>query len=142
MEPSILKSVKKILGLAPDYTPFDLDVITHINASFSILNQLGVGPEEGFAIEDDSEEWDDFDVPSNQLQLVKTYIYLKCRILFDPPGTSFLLQSSENQLKEYEWRLNTFREGTLLPEEEVAFLNETAANSTRLHRAYQRKTME
>lgn len=142
MEPSILKSVKKILGLAPDYTPFDLDIITHINASFSILNQLGVGPEEGFFIEDADAEWDDYDVPENQLQLVKTYLYLKCRIIFDPPGTSFLLKSAEDQIHEYEWRLNTFREGTLIPEEEVAFLNDTAANSTRLHRAYQRQTLE
>lgn len=142
MEPSILKSTKKILGLAADYTPFDLDIITHINASFSILNQLGVGPAEGFFIEDDSAEWDDFEVPENQLHLVKTYIFLKCRILFDPPGTSFLVKSAEDQIREYEWRLNTFREGTLIPEEEVAFLNETAANSTRLHRAYQRQTLE
>lgn len=142
LETSILKSTKKILGLAPDYTPFDLDVITHINASFSILNQLGVGPEEGFLIEDESEEWDDFEVPENQRQLVKTYVFLKVKILFDPPGTSFLLKSSEDQIKEYEWRLNTFREVELLPEEEVEFLHETAANSTRLHRAYQRKTLE
>lgn len=142
METSILKSTKKILGLAPDYTPFDLDIITHINASFTILNQLGVGPTEGFFIEDDSEEWDDFDFPENQLHLVKTYVFLKVKILFDPPGTSFLLKSSEDQIKEYEWRLNTFREMTMIPEEEVEFLNETAANSTRLHRAYQRQALE
>lgn len=116
MEASILKSTKKVLGLAPDYTPFDLDVITHINASFSLLNQLGVGPVEGFFIEDESAVWGDFVVPANQLNLVKTYIYLKCRILFDPPGTSFLLKSSEDQIKEYEWRLNTFRECALIEE--------------------------
>src|SRR4051812_15424370 len=142
VEPSILKSTKKILGLAPDYTPFDLDIITHINATFSILNQLGIGPSEGFSIEDESEEWDDYDVPEPQRHLVKTYMFLKCRILFDPPGTSFLVKSSEDQIREYEWRLNTFREGSLVPEEEVDFLNETAANSTRLHQAYQRQTME
>jgi hypothetical protein len=117
MEESILKSTKKILGLDAAYTPFDLDIITHINAAFSILNQLGVGPREGYAIEDESDTWDEFPIPPNQLQLVKTYIYLKVRVLFDPPGTSFLLESANNQLKEYEWRLNVFREVELLPEE-------------------------
>jgi hypothetical protein len=138
METSILKSTKKVLGLDPDYTPFDQDVITHINASFSSLNQLGVGPEAGFFIEDDSAEWDDYEVPEIQLQLIKTYIYLKCRILFDPPGTSFHLKASEDQIKEYEWRLNTMREEFTIPEEEVAFLHESAANVAPLHREYQR----
>lgn len=140
METSILNSTKKVLGLGSDYTPFDPDIITHINASFSILNQLGVGPIEGFNIEDDSSEWDEFGVPDNQLSLVKTYVYLKAKILFDPPGTSFLLKSSEDQIKEYEWRLNTFREETTLPEEEVAFLHEQARTSSRLHRDYVRGT--
>lgn len=121
MEESILNSTKKILGLDADYTPFDLDVITHINAAFSILNQLGVGPEEGFYISDEGAMWDDFDVPNNQLHLVKTYVYLKVRMLFDPPPTSFLLDTYNNQIKEYEWRLNTFRECALPPDvEEIA----------------------
>lgn len=115
MEESILKSTKKILGLAEDYTPFDLDVITHINAAFSILDQLGVGPVDGFSIYDDTAVWDDFVVPPNQLHLVKTYIYLKVRYLFDPPTTSFLLEAANNQIKEYEWRLNVFREWALDP---------------------------
>lgn len=122
MEESILNSTKKILGLEPSYTPFDQDVITHINAAFSILNQLGVGPVEGFSILDDGPVWAEFDVPQNQLNLIKTYVFLKVRILFDPPGTSFLLESAENQIKEYEWRLNTFREVELppfVPPEEV-----------------------
>jgi hypothetical protein len=115
MEESILTSTKKILGLSQDYTVFDLDIITHINAAFSILDQLGVGPEGGFAIEDESVSWTDFQVPSNQLQLVKTYIFLKVRILFDPPATSFLIQAATDQIKEYEWRLNVFREVELEP---------------------------
>lgn len=110
MEESILTSTKKILGLTEDYVTFDLDVITHINAAFSVLHQLGVGQVEGFAIEDASAVWEDFVAPSNQLHLVKTYIYLKVRVAFDPPGTSFLLESANSQIKEYEWRLNTFRE--------------------------------
>lgn len=115
MEESILISTKKILGLNEDYTVFDLDIITHINAAFSILNQLGVGPAEGFAIEDESEEWRDYPVPLNQLQLVKTYVFLKVRILFDPPATSFLINAANDQIKEYEWRLNVFREVDLEP---------------------------
>jgi len=128
MEESILKSTKKILGLAEDYTPFDLDVITHINAAFSILNQLGVGYEDGFWIEDEATVWDDYGVPANQLHLVKTYVYLKVRSLFDPPATSYLIEATNNQIKEYEWRLNVFREWALdptdpmveLPDDEVA----------------------
>jgi hypothetical protein len=115
MEESILTSTKKILGLDQGYTIFDLDIITHINAAFSILNQLGVGPEEGFFIEDETAVWDDFPVPLNQESLVKTYIFLKVRILFDPPQTSFLIQAATDQIKEYEWRLNVFREVALPP---------------------------
>ncbi|MET0786503.1 MAG: hypothetical protein ABWY25_07355 [Paenisporosarcina sp.] len=115
MEESILNSTKKILGLDADYTPFDLDVITHINAAFSILNQLGVGPEEGFSIDDDTAVWGDFSCPPNQLHLVKTYVYLKVRLLFDPPATSYLIEAANQQIKEYEWRLNIFREWALDP---------------------------
>lgn len=122
MEESILDSTKKILGLGPDYTPFDLDVMTHINAAFSILNQLGVGPEDGFSISSNQTLWRDYDVPNNQLHLVKTYIYLKVRILFDPPTTSFLLDTYNNQIKEYEWRINTFREVALAPVVEETIL--------------------
>jgi hypothetical protein len=113
MEESILLSTKKILGLGNEYTPFDLDVITHINAAFSILNQLGIGPEEGYFISDETNLWTEFVAPDNQLNLVKTYVFLKVRILFDPPSTSFLLETYDNQIKEYEWRLNIMRENEL-----------------------------
>lgn len=110
MEESILISTKKVLGISEDYTVFDLDIITHINAAFSILNQLGVGQDEGFFIDDESATWDQFLVPLNQLNLVKTYVILKVRMLFDPPATGFVTTAMENQIKEYEWRLNVFRE--------------------------------
>lgn len=110
MEESILTSTKKILGLAEEYTAFDLDVLTHLNAAFSILDQLGVGPEGGFFIDDAATTWDDYLVPPNQLHLVKTYVYLKVRNTFDPPTTSFLIDAMDKQIKEYEWRLNVFRE--------------------------------
>jgi hypothetical protein len=116
MEESILKSTKKILNLADDYTPFDLDIITHINAAFSVLDQLGVGPEGGFSIVDDTTLWSEYTAPPNQLQLVKTYVYLKVRLVFDPPATSFLIESMNKQILEYEWRLNVLRERELYPE--------------------------
>lgn len=115
MESSILTSTKKVLGIADDYTVYDLDIINFINAAFSILNQLGVGPVEGFMIEDASTEWEEFNIPMNQLNLVRTYVFLKARILFDPPSTSFLIEASTKQIEEYEWRLSTFREWALDP---------------------------
>lgn len=123
MEESILKSTKKILGLDAAYTAFDLDVITHINAAFSILDQLGVGPLDGFSIEDDTTGWSEYVAPPNQLHLIKTYVYLKVRLLFDPPSTSFLINAYEEQLKEYEWRLNVMRE-VLIPPFEPTFPEE------------------
>lgn len=111
MENSILISTKKILGIAADQDVFDLDVITHINAAFSTLYQLGVGPEAGFAIEDDTKTWDDF--IAGDISIVnacKTYVYLRTRLLFDPPPTSFALQSMKEQLAEYEWRISILRE--------------------------------
>ena len=114
MEQSILTSTKKILGISEDYTVFDLDIITHINTAFSTLTQLGVGPIEGFMIEDASEVWTDFDPidDDRQYNAVKSYIFLRVRMLFDPPTTSYLITASEKQLQELEWRLNTYREET------------------------------
>lgn len=111
MESRILTSTKKILGVGANYTAFDLDIITHINDVFSSLNQLGIGPLGGFAIEDDSAVWEDLELPLNQLNMVKTYVFLKVRMLFDPPTTSFLIDAMNNQIREHEWRLSIFREG-------------------------------
>lgn len=115
MESSILTDIKKKLGLAKEYTVFDEDVVTYINAAFSSLNQLGVGPVDGFMIEDDGAEWEEFDVPMNQLNLVKLYVALKARMAFDPPQTSFHISAMNEQIAEYEWRLNVFREVALDP---------------------------
>lgn len=122
MEQSILISTKKILGIAEDYTVFDLDIITHINTAFSTLAQLGVGPARGFMIEDETAEWADFindypqsyELPSDDLQYnsVKSYVFLKVRQLFDPPQTSYLISATQKQIEELEWRLNTHREET------------------------------
>lgn len=118
MEPSILVSTKKILGLTKEYTAFDLDIITHINAAFIVLMQLGVGPITGFSIESHEETWEDYLVPSHHLSLAKTYVFLKVKLLFDPPGTSYLIEAINKQIEELEFRLNIFHE-TELPEEEV-----------------------
>lgn len=112
MEQSILISTKKILGIAEDYTIFDLDIITHINTAFSTLTQLGVGPAEGFMIEDDTKVWTDFIADDLQYNSVKTYVFLRVRQLFDPPSTSYLITAVDNQIKELEWRLNVHREDT------------------------------
>lgn len=110
MDTSILNSTKKILGIAEDYTAWDLDIITHINSAFTTLNQLGIGPSEGFMIEDESSEWDEFSDSDTLLNSVKQYIFLKVRSIFDPPPTSYLVESMERQIHEHESRLSMMRE--------------------------------
>jgi hypothetical protein len=107
---SILTSVKKLLGIDESYTAFDPDILMHINTAFGTLNQLGIGPTDGFEIEDDTPTWDDFqtDVRMNG---VKTYVVLRVRLLFDPPTTSYAIEAMKNQVQELEWRLNVVREG-------------------------------
>lgn len=112
METSILSSVKKILGIAEDYTAFDEDIIMHINTAFSTLTQLGVGPSEGFMIEDEDAVWGDFIGDDFQFNAVKSYVGLRVRMLFDPPSTSYLITAMENQIRELAWRLSTHREET------------------------------
>ena len=104
---SILTSIKKMLGLTAEYTHFDPELIMHINSAFTDLHQLGVGPSEGFVIEDDLSVWTDFIPNITKLQSVKSYIYLKVKLLFDNSTlTSAVMASMERQIKEYEWRLN------------------------------------
>lgn len=112
MEQSILTSTKKILGIAEDYTVFDLDIITHINTAFSTLTQLGVGPATGYMIEDAANLWSEFIIDDLQNNAVKSYVFLRVRMLFDPPTTSYLITASEKQIQELEWRLNAHREET------------------------------
>ena len=103
---SILTSIKKLLGIDEEYTQFDSDIIMHINSVFLNLTQLGVGPSEGFQIEDDSDTWEDFIGDSNQLQAVKLYVYLKVKLLFDPPLSSSVIESMNRMITDLEWRLN------------------------------------
>lgn len=112
MPQSILTSTKKTLGLAEADTSFDVDIVMHINTVLSTLNQLGIGPAEGFMIEDAADTWDAFIGNDLRLNPVKTYTYLRVRLLFDPPGTSYAFDSMKEQIRELEWRLNVHREGS------------------------------
>ena len=103
---SILSSIKKLLGIADEYTVFDSDIIMHINSVFFVLNQLGVGPPDGFSIQDKTAVWDDFIPCGANLEAVKSYVYLKVRLLFDPPQSSALTEAIDRQISEFEWRLN------------------------------------
>lgn len=110
MSDSILTSTKKVLNLDESYTAFDQDIIMHINSVFSTLNQLGVGPETGFMIEDEAATWDDFLGTDLRLNHVKSYMYLRVRMLFDPPTTAHHVAAMEKQIEELAWRMNVQRE--------------------------------
>lgn len=103
---SILNSIKKLLGLTEEYEQFDPDIIMHINSVFMILTQLGVGPKEGFSIRDSSSVWTDFIPENSNLESVKSYVYLKVRLLFDPPLSSVVTEAINRQINELEWRIN------------------------------------
>lgn len=107
---SILTSIKKLLGITEEYNQFDPDIIMHINSVFMILTQLGVGPAEGFSIEDDTAVWTDFIQDVKKLESVKTYIYLKVKLAFDPPLSSAVIESMNRLINELEWRLNVAAE--------------------------------
>lgn len=109
---SILTSIKKLLGIAEDYTDFDIDIIIYINSALSILNQLGVGPAEGFTIRDASTTWDQYISDRSKIEYVKTYVYMKVRLIFDPPGSSALVTAMQEQVKELEFRLNVAADQT------------------------------
>ena len=103
---SILTSIKKLLGITEEYTHFDADLIMHINSVFMILNQLGVGPAEGFYIEDKTIYWEDFVSDPTQLQAIKSYMHLKVKLLFDPPASGTIMECYKQMINELEWRLN------------------------------------
>ena len=102
---SILTSIKKLLGIAEEYTHFDADIVMHINTVFMILTQLGVGPSQGFSIKDETSVWDDFIPDNNRFESVKSYIHLKVKLLFDPPVSSAVVESTNRIISELEWRL-------------------------------------
>lgn len=103
---SILTSIKKLLGVTEEYKHFDVDIIIAINTVFSTLNQLGVGPIGGFSIQDELANWSDY-IPDNEarLELVKTYMHLRVRLIFDPPTSSSVMESYNRIISELEWRI-------------------------------------
>lgn len=102
---SILTSIKKMLGVEAEYTHFDPDIIMHINTVFFELNRIGVGPEEGFMIEDDTTTWLDYIPDQAKFEAVKTYVYIKVKLVFDPPSSSAAVASLERMADKLEWRL-------------------------------------
>lgn len=106
MNESILTSIKKLLGITEEYTHFDADIIIHINTVFMTLHQMGVGPEEGYRITDESDVWDDYIEEDDNLEAVKTYVYLKVKMIFDPPQGGATAEAYRQTISELEWRLN------------------------------------
>ena len=107
---SILTSIKKLLGIDEEYEHFDSDIIMHINSVFMILNQLGVGPTEGFSIKDKTATWEDFVTDLTKVEAIKSYVYLKVKLLFDPPLSSSVMESINRTISELEWRINVAAE--------------------------------
>lgn len=103
---SILTSIKKLLGITEEYEHFDADIVMHINSAFSVLTQLGVGPENGFSIEDSGADWSGFLNDNRRLEFIKTYVYLKVKLGFDPPVSSAAIEAINRQISELEWRIN------------------------------------
>ena len=110
---SILTSIKKLLGIAEEYEHFDADLIIHINSVFMTLTQLGVGPSSGFKIVDKSSTWDEFTEDKQDLEAVKSYVYLKVKLLFDPPLSSAVMEAMNRAISELEWRLNVSAETSI-----------------------------
>jgi hypothetical protein len=103
---SILLSIKKLIGIEEDYDHFDQELVMNINTIFMTITQIGVGPETGFFITSADESWSDFSEDMNAIHGIKTYIALKTKLIFDPPSSSFVLESMQRQIAELEWRLN------------------------------------
>jgi len=123
MEESILTTIKKLLGITEDYTHFDEDILVHINTAFMTLAQIGVGRSVPFSIDDDVPTWDDFfstlhEEDSKNFGAIKTYIYMKVKLIFDPPTSSTVMEAMNRILAELEWRLNHQAEISQLEEEE------------------------
>ena len=111
MEDNVLNSIKKLLGIPEDYTAFDQDIMIHINSVFMILSELGVGPSNGYSLKDGTEKWGEFISDAENLEGIKTYVYMKVTTIFDPPLNSAVLPSMKELISEFEWRINNEAEG-------------------------------
>ena len=106
MQDSILMTIRKLVCGNPYADHFDTDLLVHINACFSVLNQLGVGPENGFVVTDETQSWSSYIADNYILNMVKTYVTLKVKKIFDPPLTSSVLEAMDKEISQLEWRLN------------------------------------
>lgn len=104
MNESILTSIKKLLGIPEEYEAFDQDLIIHINTMLTRLYQVGVGVP-NFSIIDKSATWDQFLIDESKFQQAKTYVYLRVRLLFDPPQSGAANEAFKETLRELEWLL-------------------------------------
>lgn len=111
---SILTSIKKLIGITAEDTSFDHDIIFHINSVFWDLNTLGVGPSEVFRIEDDTSTWNDFMSDTTKFEALKSYMYLRVKLLFDPPASSVVVESMKREIDKWEWKLNVAAETKIL----------------------------
>jgi len=116
---SILTAVKQMLGLPEEYIPFDETVMMHINSTFLELHQLGVGPKDGFQIVGKEDLWEDFVIDPLLIGYLKTYMFMKVKLIFDPPTTSFLLDAIDRQINQIQWRMTAHVEPPLPVVEEV-----------------------
>lgn len=114
---SVLTSIKKLLGIAEEYEHFDADLVMHINSVLSILTQIGVGPSEGFSIKDKNAVWPDFIPDGTNLELIKSYMHLKVKLLFDPPLGSAVIESMNKLISELEWRIQVIADSLNKSEE-------------------------
>lgn len=122
---SILTSIKKMHGISEDYTQFDVDLIMYINSILAVLTQMGVGPDSGFSIHDSSEVWSDWLGNDNDINGVMTYVYLRVRLLFDPPSSSGVIKAYNSMVHELEFRLLvTTREPTIIEDDDSTIIDE------------------
>lgn len=113
MDENILLTIKKLIGLQPDYRIYDADLIIGINSALAALGQIGVGPTEGFVVVDGTELWPEFIGDTKRLETVKQYVYLKVKTIFDPPQSSAAMTAMDNQIKELEWRISVTVDNTV-----------------------------
>ncbi len=103
---SILNNVKKLLGIDSEDDSFDIDVMTMINSTIPSLAQMGIGPSNGYIVTSADDKWTDW-ITTNDINLqgVKTYLYLKIKLIFDPPTNSTVVEAFNKNLNELEWRM-------------------------------------
>ena len=115
MDESILTSIKAMLGPDEDYDAFDTEIMIHINSALNILTQLGIGPDKGFRVRNANDTWDEF-IPSDRddFEMVKDYVYMKVKLIFDPPQSSAAIESLKELIREFEWRIRETAESYLV----------------------------